>query len=52
MKRTKITELHSKTVAELQTQLQQLLKSLTQARLEKGAGRLKNTASVVHLADD
>jgi ribosomal protein L29 len=52
MKRTAITNLHQKTVAELETELNQTLKTLTHARLEKAAGRLKDVASVERLADD
>lgn len=52
MKRSAIADLHTKTTEQLETELQQLLKALTQARLEKAAGRLKDTASAVRLADD
>ncbi len=52
MKRTAIADLHTKTTEQLQTELQQLLKALTQARLEKTAGRLKDTAATARLADD
>jgi ribosomal protein L29 len=52
MKRAALKDLHQKTVAELQVELERLIKALTQARLEKAAGRLKDVASVVRLADD
>lgn len=52
MKRKDITTLHQKTVAELQTELEKLLKELTKARLEKSAGKLSNVALAHTLADD
>lgn len=52
MKRKDITTLHQKTVAELQTELEKLLKELTKARLEKSAGKLSNVALIHTLADD
>lgn len=52
MKRTELTKLHEKTLVELQVELQKDLKALTQARLEKVAGRLKDVASVERLADN
>ena len=52
MKRKDITTLHQKSVAELQTELEKLLKELTKARLEKSAGKLSNVALIHTLADD
>ena len=52
MKRTEISKLHEKTLAELEVELQKELKALTQARLEKVAGRLNDVASVERLADN
>jgi len=52
MKRTELTKLHEMTIAELEVELQKDLKALTQARLEKVAGRLKDVASVERLADN
>lgn len=52
MKRTELAKLHELTSAELEVELQKDLKSLTQARLEKVAGRLKDVASVERLADN
>jgi ribosomal protein L29 len=51
MKSITAKELHQKTVAELGTELIKAIKELTQARLEKAAGRLKNVSSVARLAD-
>lgn len=51
MKRNDITALHSKTVQELEVQLQELLVELAQARLQKTAGKLKNTHTAL-LSDD
>lgn len=52
MKRKDITNLHQKTVSELQAELEKLLKELTKARLEKSAGKLSNVALTHTLADD
>lgn len=52
MKRKDIIALHQKTSGELETELEKLLKELTKARLDKGAGKLVNVASVHTLADD
>jgi len=51
MKRNDITALHSKTVQELEVQLNELLVELAQARLQKAAGKLKNTHTAL-LSDD
>ena len=52
MKRIELTKLHEMTTSQLQVELQKDLKALTQARLEKVAGRLKDVASVERLADN
>lgn len=52
MKRKDITALHQKTVAELNGELEKLLKELTNARMEKTAGKLSNIALAHTLADD
>ena len=52
MKRTELTKLHEMSIAELEVELQKDLKALTQARLEKVAGTLKDVASVERLADN
>lgn len=52
MKRTELKKLHEMTTVELEVELQKDLKALTQARLEKVAGRLKDVASVERLADN
>ncbi|MCB9813055.1 MAG: 50S ribosomal protein L29 [Pseudomonadales bacterium] len=51
MKTNDIKELHNKTIAELKIQLDELLVLLAKSRLEKRAGKLKNT-HIALLADD
>jgi ribosomal protein L29 len=51
MKTNDIKALHSKSVQELEVQLNELLIELAQKRLQKAAGKLKNT-HVSLLADD
>jgi ribosomal protein L29 len=51
MKTNDIKALHSKSVQELEVQLNELLIELAQKRLQKSAGKLKNT-HVSLLADD
>lgn len=51
MKANDIKALHSKTVQELEAQLHELLIQLAQARLEKAAGKRKNTHTAL-LSDD
>ena len=51
MRTNDIKALHGKTVKELNTQLEELLMLLAKSRLEKAAGKLKNT-HIAMLADD
>lgn len=52
MKRNEITQLATKTEAELQTQLQVIHLELSKAKLAKSAGKLANLRSVGVLKDD
>lgn len=52
MKSNDIKALPNKTVVELETQLQNLSESLTNAYLEKAARRLKNPASIKNIRAD
>ena len=51
MKKNDIKALHDKTIKELEIQLKTLLVELAQARLQKAAGKLKNTHTAL-LSDD
>ena len=51
MRTNDIKALHGKTVKELNAQLEELLVLLAKSRLEKKAGKLKNT-HIALLADD
>jgi len=51
MKSNDIKALHNKTIKELQIQLNELLMLLAKSRLEKRAGKLKNTHTAL-LSDD
>lgn len=52
MKRNDITQLASKSVAELQAQLQEAMMNLAKLRLTKQTGRLTNPTQLRHLRDD
>ena len=52
MKSNDIVALRSKTIAELDTQLNELLAELAKARLKKGAQKLVNVHSITLLSDD
>ena len=51
MRSNDIKALHTKTIEELSAQLEVLTMSLAKSRLQKGAGKLKNT-HIAMLADD
>lgn len=51
MRSNDIKALHGKTIQELNLQLEELLIKLAKSRLEKTAGKLKNT-HIAMLADD
>ncbi|MBT4722339.1 50S ribosomal protein L29 [Candidatus Falkowbacteria bacterium] len=51
MRSNDIKALHDKTIEELKVQLDELLMLLAKSRLEKKAGKLKNT-HIAMLADD
>ncbi len=51
MRRNDIKALHEKSITELQAQVVELIKQFAGARLEKKAGRRKNT-HIALLADD
>lgn len=52
MKRNDITKLHQLTVAELQAQADQLDLDITQAKLARSVGKLKDTSSINRLRKD
>lgn len=52
MKRNDITALHSKSISELNTQLEGLLLDLAKARLEKKAAKLADVSLVKRLSND
>jgi large subunit ribosomal protein L29 len=52
MKRNDIKELHQKTVAQLQQQLDALVQDLSLMRLQKKVGKLSSTTKLKTLSDD